>query len=181
MAGYLFELGAPEKRDFILRRCVELFELAFIAPHGGVDGYREEGGRIVPVLAAHDLLPEDREKLEALQTGALSFVGDQLARGVDPALPPSLALAPMERLLTKPTVEEARQLGDLQHAEGFGAAIERRPIARPPELGAVLRRPTLLGESWRRAFWEEGFKTRLFGARGSVRRLAAFGYRIVRR
>jgi hypothetical protein len=181
MAGYLFDLGAPEKRDWILRRCVELFELGFIAPHGGVDGYREEGGRIVPILAVHDLLPEDREKLETLQAGALSWVAGELSRGVDPALPPSLALAPMERLLTRPTVEEARQLGDLSHAEGFGASIERRPIARPPELGALLRRPAMLGEAWRRAFWEEGFKTRVFGARGSVRRLAAFGYRIVRR
>lgn len=180
MAGFLFELGLPERRHWLLRQCVELFELAFVAPHGGVEGFQTHSGRIEALLAPHDLVPDDREKLATLQAGGLAYVRDWLAGGGDPNLPPSRALAPLERLLLRPTLEEARRLGDLHHAEGFGAAIERRPIARPPTLGELVRDPSAFSRSWRRAFWDEGFKTRLLGRNRPLRKLASLGFWLTR-
>jgi hypothetical protein len=179
MAGFVCEFGEPERNLQTLRACVELFELGFVAPHGGVDGYRDHDGAVEPILAPHDLLDQDRDRALALQAGALAFVDHELARGVK-ALAPEQALAPMARLLGHPTVEEARALGDLCHAEGFGPAVERRPIARPPTLRELLRRPRALGESLQRAFWQEGWKTRVLGTSRPLRSLAHLAWLLAR-
>jgi len=173
MAGFLCELGLPAERLSVLRRCVELFELGFVAPHGGVDGFHRAGSRIEPRFAAHDLDEGDRARAFALQAGGLAFVTENRAR----VLGPDEALAPMRRLLERPTLEEARALGDLRHAEGFGAAIELHPIARPPAAAEVLRRPYALKDAFERSFWREGFKTRVLGTSPTVRRLATAAWR----
>jgi hypothetical protein len=173
MSAFLCELGAPAERLAVLRRCVELFELGFVAPHGGVDGFQRAGGRIEPRFAAHDLDEGDRARAFAIQSGGLAYVAENAQRVLDP----DEALAPMRRLLERPSIEEARALGDLRHAEGFGAAIELHPIARPPAAAEVLRRPYALKDAFERSFWREGFKTRVLGTSPTVRRMATTAWR----
>jgi hypothetical protein len=165
VAAYLCEDGEPARYHDVLAACVALFEFAFLAPHGSVVRLQDQGGAFEPVLAPHDVDPEDRRKAERLQEGALSFVDDWL-RGARAPISHEEEVGPMERVLTRPTRLEARRLGDVRHAEGSSA---RRPIARPPTLGALLGNPLAIVDGLGESFWREGYKTRLMGSNPVVR------------
>ncbi|HZS40773.1 MAG TPA: hypothetical protein VFF06_28265 [Polyangia bacterium] len=186
MVAYLCENGEPERLWRIIRACVELFEFAFAAPHGSVVRMQRAAASqsasdedVEPVFAPHDAEPEDRRKAERAQEGALAFVDDWL-RGARAPVSPEAAVRPMERVLTRPTRTEARRLGDLRHAEGFGSVFVRRHIARPPSLAQVLENPRAIFEGFGTSFWREGYKTRLMGTNPTVRRLADLAARRLR-
>jgi hypothetical protein len=139
----------------------------------------QRDGKLEPVLAPHDAEPEDRRKAERVQEGALAWVDDWL-RGPRAPVTREAALGPMDRVLTRPTLAQARRLGDLRHAEGFGEVFVRRYIARPPPLGKLLSNPRALRDGFDASFWREGYKTRLMGSHPAVRRLADLAARGLR-
>jgi hypothetical protein len=195
MVAYLCENGEPERMFHVLRACVELFEFAFAAPHGSVVRMKEKAGtngagtngagktngvrHYEPVLAPHDAEADDRRKAERTQEGALAFVDDWLrgATGLAAPIAREAAVRPMQRVLMRPTRLEARRLGDLRHAEGFGGVFVRRHIARPPSFGKLIANPAAWLDGLHSSFWYEGYKTRLMGSNPTVRRIAAMAAR----
>jgi hypothetical protein len=74
-----------------------------------------------------------------------------------------LALKPIQRVLSRPTLEEAVMIGNLEHSEGFGDVYVRRYIAKPPGPLELLRAPGLFLERYRQSFWRIGYMKRMLG------------------
>jgi hypothetical protein len=139
----------------------------FSAPHGSVCDFRVEGEQVRPVFADFPFEAVRWAYAEAMQAGALQFVEDyaQVWRGQPlPEVPPAAALRFLHAALLDPTGDEARLLGDLQHAEGFGKVAVTRYIAKPEgALWNPFSYPALL-RGYRDAFWRIGYKKRLLGS-----------------
>ena len=153
--GYLCTGGEPVGMYRAIRLSVELFEWIFCAPHGSLLHFERGEQGPEPVFAPLDAERARHASAAIMQDAALAFVGDALSLGDLPPLAPAVAVGMFAGLLRHPAAEEARLLGDLPHAEGFGAEARPRPIARPPKgLAGLL--PAL-----RRSFWRRGFVRRL--------------------
>jgi hypothetical protein len=170
LEGYVCHFSEPRRNFRVLTSCLEIFEFAFAAPHGTVVGFAEESARIVPRFAAHDFDAQKRQCAEYVRQGALDFVEAQLASRRLLSIAPARALAPMARLLLQPTWREVTQIGNIMHADGFGADFSSWPIARPRY--SLWRRPLLALSDYRRSFWRLGYLVRSVG---SVRRARIVG------
>ena len=166
MHGYLCEEGKPVEMHAAIRTSVELFEWIFSAPHGSVCNFRVGAGGIEPVCADFAFESERWEAASAMQVGALRFIDDYLRiwRGQTlPDVPPAEALRRFHAALAHPTPEEARRLGNLQHAEGFGSVAVPRYIAKPPgSIWNPFSYPGLV-RGYRASFWRPGYMRNLLG------------------
>jgi hypothetical protein len=168
MHGYLCEEGKPVEMHAAIRTSVELFEWIFSAPHGSVCNFRCDKDGIEPVFAEFAFESERWEAASTMQAGALRFVDDYIGlwQGLSlPDVPPAEALRSFHAALAHPTPEEARRLGHLQHAEGFGSVAVPRYIAKPPgSIWNPLSYPRLV-RGYRATFWRPGYKRNLLGKR----------------
>ena len=164
--AYLFQGGEPQGLLKTVRASVEIFEWFFSAPHGSVLGYkREPDGSIAPVLESLDEDIMRTLTASKVQAGALVFIDDALGllpkNQTLPLVDPKLSVALIHGLLQKPKNEEAKILGELMHAEGFGGVHQVLSIASPK--GHVLKpwewKDILLG--YRASYWRRGYLKRL--------------------
>ncbi|MBK6744377.1 MAG: hypothetical protein IPG66_16005 [Hydrogenophilales bacterium] len=164
LCGYLCEEGKPDELYAAIKLSVEVFEWIFSAPHGSVCNFKLDELGIHPVFADFDFEDARWECAAAMQSGALSFIDDYvrvLGGQLLPDVPPDAALQLLHAALLEPTLQEARLIGDLQHAEGFGSVAVTRYIARPEgSIWNPLSYPALV-RGYRDAFWRAGYLTRL--------------------
>lgn len=163
-SAFLCEFGQPEHYHGIIKLCVEIFEFIHTAPHGSVIRFKRVNGNIEPVFD-QNYEAAKVEKACFVQKGALDFIEDMagLWRHFNfLAISKETAIAPLYEVLRNPTDEEAVNLGDLEHAEGFGDIYIKRYIAKPPELARILGNPYEFVRSYNQAFWKRGYRKRLF-------------------
>jgi predicted HAD superfamily hydrolase len=162
--GYLCEEGRPDELHEAIKRCVEIFEWIFSAPHGSVCNFRMIDNDIQPVFAEFDFEEERWVRAAQMQTGALQFIDDYVGLWSGqsfPEMPPQAAVQMLHAALMWPTRLEVRQLGDIQHAEGFGRVAVTRYIAKPEgSLWNPLSYPGLI-RGYRNSFWRIGYLKRL--------------------
>jgi predicted HAD superfamily hydrolase len=130
MESYLTYLAEPEEMHVSVMASVELIEFLLLAPHGTCLGFSESpDGVIEPVLSegnADELV--NVEKAARVQEGVMAFL--ELVRPIIEDFPhididPIGAFYPYAQTTNDPTLEEAKLLGGLKHAEGFGnSALE---------------------------------------------------------
>lgn len=165
--AYLCEAGDPADRLATIKSSVEIFEWLFCAPHPSVVGFQRSGtGQVRPKFESGEFEQARETTAMQVQAGALKFIEDALncfAPGLKPPLiPVGLEVALLDDLLKRPTAQEARLLGDLPHAEGFGGVTQVRSIAQP---AAKLYHPIAwarLISGYRQAFWRRGYLCRLW-------------------
>ncbi|MDD3517488.1 MAG: HAD hydrolase-like protein [Chromatiales bacterium] len=164
--AWLCQAGEPQALFRAIRECVEIYEWIFSGPHGSVIRFQTVDGQTRPVLENNANEAHKTALAQRVQAGALQFTADYLAQWNDldqAAIPPALAIQGLTNLLRAPSRDEARRLGDLPHAEGFGDVYAERYIARPgvnPFNPLHLRRAA---EEYRAAFWRRGYLKRLLG------------------
>jgi HAD superfamily hydrolase (TIGR01549 family) len=149
MRAYLFANGEPAPTCDVIKQCVELFEFLHLAPHGSVVRFGPDG----QAQLDDDCAPTRQKAFAGVRAGAFAFL--EAVRPLLPQVPPLTpdeALAPMTRLLTQPTLQEARLLGELPHV--FDHFEPPRPIARPP------RNPAQQDAARSRAYWKTGYDVR---------------------
>ena len=163
--GYMAECGQPESMYNAVLESVEILEWIFSANHGSVLRFSKGAKGIQPVLERSEIDKEKTALAQRMQRGALDFVDDFLAQWESSdkiEITPQLASRPLLHLLRHPSLEEARKLGDLPHAEGFGDVYVQRPIAKP---SATLFNPFAyrrLAQGYKNSFWRRGYLKRLF-------------------
>jgi hypothetical protein len=164
--AYLFQEGEPRSLFKTVRASVELFEWFFSAPHGSVLGFQSGiNGSIEPILEAGDHEAIRTLMAAKVQSGALAFIDDALSllpqSKTLPSVDPKLSVALIHGLLQRPTHEEARLLGQLPHAEGFGGVHQVLPIASPQGrlLSPLEWKKNLRG--YKDSFWRRGYLKRL--------------------
>jgi FMN phosphatase YigB (HAD superfamily) len=115
---------------------------ALLMSGGTTIGYRTDGGAVVPVLDDALMSCEQQQAAAACQAGALAFQEHWLAwRRRHPELAGRVIasrrslVAPLHRLLTMPTPEEASRLGRLFHEDNDGGR-SCRPVVDGSRLSA---------------------------------------------
>jgi predicted HAD superfamily hydrolase len=179
--GWLFEFGQPAEFRNLINTCCEILEFIHCAPHGPVLGFERKGDTIVPVFATPEVPPTQLEAAERLQSAALAYIDDfsALAKRLPwLVIKRELGVAPLVRVLTRPTGEEAQHRGDLLHSDGFGGQIGT-PIARPPGPWELVLHPTRVVSGLERSFWRAGYVRRLVGASPRMGHAVELAYRLV--
>lgn len=161
MSGYLCNFGSPKYYNSIIKLSTEIFEFIHSAPHGSVIKYACEDQGIKPVLEKSDLGSNEVRKVKMMHMGALEFISEyleHLEKYPFIKTPKDMAIRPLHRVLKVPTLEEAEQLGDIEHAEGFGDVNTKRYIAQPPSYTPLLLlRFDKLFMSLKSSFWKMGY------------------------
>jgi hypothetical protein len=164
--AYLCEGGEPANRLAVIRASVEVFEWIFCAPHGSVLGFKQTPTGIEAVLESGGLEKLRQDTATKMQEGALQFIHDALGcfkpGALPPPIPANLAISLLEDLLHHPTAQEAKALGDLPHAEGFGDIVRVLSIARPESKPYNVFSWPILINGYRTSFWRKGYKRRLW-------------------
>jgi hypothetical protein len=121
--------GFPRHRQFhaALAGAVPVVESMFQADESSVVAYAD--GQ--PVLRGPVY---SRDIIDDVQSGARDFIdthSELIAKLFTVGRPDHVLAQPMMRLLSHPSVAEARLLGAVQYADGFGETAEVRTIIRP--------------------------------------------------
>ncbi len=161
MRGYLLDKGQPPAHHAILKHAAELFEFFLSAPHGTTIGYQRHNGQIEPLLAPDPADDYRRSGYEAVQRGANDFMTDMLATVGTVPVTPTAALRTLAEFIQRPTADEARLFGDLQHATSMTGDTGLAPLARPAVTGLAALSPGALRDDYARAFWPQGYRARL--------------------
>jgi predicted HAD superfamily hydrolase len=159
--------GEPENLLRTVKASVEFFEWFFSAPHGSVIRFKQNNtGKIMPVLEENSFETYRIETSHKAQLAALEYIEDKLRIGKPWGLrnkTPEEGLSMISSLLHEPTFEEACQLGNVPHVEGFGESREVNYLAKPS--GKLFNPIYLMNlrRDYGKSHWKTGFKRRLFG------------------
>lgn len=154
-AGYLCDRDLPASRGDGLRRCREVVEFVCSSARGSLLGFRETNGRVEAIEAAPEHVGPQGEALTAVHDGVMAYVAalrTALAQFGVFDLPADAVAAPLMRVLSAPTTEEAATIGGIRHGEGVGTSAAQS-IAAWPEDATTLDD---LEIAWSRAYWPDG-------------------------
>lgn len=122
--GFLFDVGAPAERYRPVMQLAQLVEFICSTARGSLRGFAREKSGVVPVHAAVDHSVAQRANIAHLHSGAIAYAtalaSEQRVFGTQP-ISAGAALRNLARIITAPTREEARHIGDIRHGEGLGA------------------------------------------------------------
>jgi HAD superfamily hydrolase (TIGR01549 family) len=166
MSSYLCDCDNPTYYGNTIRLSTEIFEFIHSAPHGSVIKYGSERGDMKPVLEENDRPQSELTKVEMMHQGAIDFITQYLkvvSKFSCIQIPDrEMAIEPLRRVLRNPTLEEAQNLGDIQHVESFGKVKMQRFIAKPPQYSFLeLLRVDRVFASLKSSFWKIGYLKRL--------------------
>jgi predicted HAD superfamily hydrolase len=163
--GWLIDAGIPEDRCRILYSGSSIAELLFTANHGSVRGYRDDEGRVTPIIEDLGIEATYVAAADAIQGAGLEFVDRYVkAFGDLPAvdLDQDDVFPALARLINRPTFLEAKTIGELTPLNGFGNALLGQPIAQPPSFWQSVAKPWTTVARFRQAPWRLGFLVRFF-------------------
>lgn len=159
MYGFLFDCNSDpvfQDRESLYNA---LFEAMFIAPHGSLNHYEMKDGSVIPIFEQPEAgIGDGTCPLFELQRGAIKYVqmvtNNHLELYLDDKLPEPVTS--LEQLGLHPTMNEARQIGNIEFAYQ-----EYEPLARPRKLGHYLTHPMDLMKDFLRCYWKPAFLCRL--------------------
>lgn len=164
--GYWFDLKGQKPGRAPEAPFRGLPELIFSNAEGSVSGYKKENGRVKPVLLPYEYAENKAqcENLAALRDAALKYVADNAGRDDRNSDENSESIAKIEqnvkalvRLGMRPTLKEARILGDLDFENG-----DIYPLARPKSVGFYAKHPKEFKADFMASQWKVAFLKRLF-------------------
>ncbi len=166
LESFFFHLGKPEARRSLVSECVELVELLFSAPHPSIIGLQKCGASECwsPVYGRAELNERHMNGSAMILEGALAYVEDMLRYSSEPMAANDLTgyiERVLKRLLSSPTLNEARELGSLPHRDAFGDTARSRFLAKLPSLPQRWVRPRSLIKAYRRSYWKKAFLAQL--------------------
>lgn len=164
--AYLMQYGQPENALHTIRHCVCLLEFFFAAPeHTFLYMDRRPDGTFHPVLADFHENEADLPALHQIHQGALEYLQQWQAasppHSPPPVIPPKAVLALLHRLLANPTPEEARRLGQLHYADGYGDVFHHTQMAPRQGFSQFRFRKSAWKQAFKSAHWPMGFYARL--------------------
>lgn len=161
--GYFFEDCAPDENYRALKHSIAICELLFSAEEGSLLRFKKEGGQIRPEFEPELPSLAHSTAVRGIQEGALAVLREytQASGQMYLSIEQKAATAPFVRMLTRPTVEEARAWGDLPFWPEFGLQTRDHFLARPSSLYRYLLRPYFMKGEYRKCYWRAGFYRRL--------------------
>jgi HAD superfamily hydrolase (TIGR01549 family) len=161
---WLLRHGEPLATQQTIRHCVAILEFFFAAPENTFIRIRRNGGGgLAPEFHHSHDNAADLQALAALQDGITAFarVIGHAGGAPGPGVAPATAVALLHRLLAEPTAEEARRLGDLHFADGWGGVFFHTRMARPEHFWRLIWNKTAFKRVFKQAHWPMGWYRRL--------------------
>ncbi|MEO7363787.1 MAG: hypothetical protein ABI120_25875, partial [Gemmatimonadaceae bacterium] len=155
MRGYLCELGAPHERYRPLCEFRQLIEFICTSARGSLKHFESRGKLAVPVIAEPDHDEAQMAAIRELHEGAVEYAALMREEGTIfgiNSLDPASASAPVYRLMSNPTAEEAKIVGAMAHGDGMGISTSRRFAAFS---GGNFSADNVLAD-FGRAYWKAG-------------------------
>jgi len=157
MPGRFFDQKRPVGPEHAIGHCLEIFELAAAAPHGGTLNYEETDDGIRPVLSQSGAELSDEQRL--LQAGildhALAFAKSCNDREVDLALLRSQAVEALAKLILRPTFAQATALAGSAHSLDWGSK-KCRPLVAANISPMLVLAPRRFFAALKESYWLEG-------------------------
>lgn len=158
--GYLFERGQPHERASTILAFRQLVEFICTSARGSLKGFRrDDTGTVVPVHGTTEHGTVQAARLAQLHAGALAYArglrDEQRVFGTD-AIGADAAMRRLARVITRPTPEEAQEIGDVHHGEGVGTSRSRALAAFDTDVWE----PTALVRQLRTSYWPTGLLAR---------------------
>lgn len=154
MSGFLLHDGGPDVRYREMQMFLELIEFFFSANERGLLHMRHVGGEVQPVYAAEDTTHWQQAAISSLQEGILSG-------NYDAVQSPEVIYERLRRIGLFPHREEARWIGRLQEARGFGQPrMLQRFAARGSAVTNLLHWKGFVAR-FKEALWRPGFHAQL--------------------
>ena len=160
--SYLVHLDEPAKTRDVIMQGVALVELIFNAPHASIVGVTKDGDTFSPVFG-DDVAPYDITAQTLITQGAIEFIKDfgSIASPFACSDATDYVETLLQRVLLRPTAEEAKYLGQLGHRDGFGSGAKVRPIAKVPHRVRRLFSKTSVKPDYENCYWRPGFLAQL--------------------
>ncbi len=158
--GYLFEAGLPQDRMSTVFSFCQLIEFICTSTGGSLKGFRrDDTGQVVPVHGNSEHDPTQAARIAQLHAGAVAYAKglreERLVFGFD-SIGPDAAMRRLARVIRRPTVEEAHEIGDVHFGEGLGTDRTRAFAA----FNADDWEPAALMRTLRTSYWSTGLLAR---------------------
>jgi FMN phosphatase YigB (HAD superfamily) len=153
--GYVCEYGLPLERYRPLADFRQLIEFICTSARGSLLHFAKQGDKFVPVVAEPDHNEAQMSAIRELHEGAIDYAMLMREEGQTfgiSSLDARSATAPLFRLMERPTDEEARLVGSMQHGDGMGASASRSFAAYSP--GPITADKVLT--DYGKAYWKAG-------------------------
>ncbi len=153
MKGYFTHFGQPNYRK--LKYGWPLFELLFYAPHGTVIGFEDKKTKFTP-LVDKTISSFNLESSIQVQEGVRNFINS--FDGIDSFVKMEIDLIskPIMRLISRPTFEEARNIGKFELGS-FGKYHQLKAIAKPPSVIDLFLSPPSFLKGFKESPWKPGY------------------------
>jgi hypothetical protein len=154
-AGYLFQNGEPHSLSEPATFCPELLELICVNFAGSLHTFTKGGGKIEPVFDPIEIPIEQADKIRVVHEGILAYARSLFSHPLRDRLTeisPAIAMEPLIRITARPTPQEARLVGALEHGDGAGSQT-RKPLAA---FGHDSMAPDNLLDTYRNSYWKQG-------------------------
>lgn len=161
--SFFFHLDKPHRRSQLVGESVEMLESFFGAPHPTIVGVKKEEGRWEPLYGEEEVGEEEKAFLTRTAESGLEFVREALEIVPSGSSPPPFGYLEtvLDRLLRRPTLQEAVRLGGISMRNTFGGNGPIRHLALlPPERERYLH-PHTLQEAYNYCYWKKGFLAQL--------------------
>lgn len=153
--GYLFEAGDPSARMHTVMRVPQLLEFVCSTTRGSLERFASENGRIIPVHGPVDHNPAQQEMHHTMRAGVMAFAHEFAAArerfGIDEVMPDA-AMYGLQRLIERPTFEQAAQVGSIRHGDGLGSNRSRALAQFSPDAWSIGD----IHRARKSAYWQAG-------------------------
>lgn len=159
MEGYLFNVSDETMQEYesVYNALLEAF---FVAPHGSLRKYTLDAGLPKPVFEiAEEGIKNRASPLFEIQEGAIQYIEDIVAGGWDRFIDSKVLsnTSELERVGLKPSLREARLLGEIQFAYK-----EYSRLASPRSFIHYCLHPRALILDFSTCYWKPAFLKRIF-------------------
>lgn len=128
---YFMDEGKPDHRARLLRESVGLIENCFTAPHPSITGVEKQNGEWLPIYDTEINDDQINGYFSQIRKGSSAFIERFIkeTKAVPAGNGYSYIEPLLKRVLSHPTVEDARNLGKLPHQESFGMHLGKKSLA----------------------------------------------------
>ena len=159
MNAFLFDPNNNRDIYICLKVINSIFESMFLAPHGSVKTYKEEKGKIAPVLLDYEYKDGiEKTSYEEIQNGALEFISDYVQSDFNEYLDINsrVSFYSMMKFAYQPSSRDVKAFGDFKFLED-----DIIYLAKPKSFGYYLIHPKKFLNDLYTSGWIIAFMKRL--------------------